>query len=101
MELTELLKKYNAIKCSYQIGTLSPAIIPLFETVTAVIGSGDLFPVLKAHYVDGKTMETIAEESQPQVEPRTVYRRQKAELQELESIINGHWLRIIPPPYNL
>ena len=90
MELTELLKKYNAIKCSYQIGALSAAIIPLFETVTAVIGSGDLFPVLKAHYIDGLTVEMIAEKMA--LEPRTVYRRQKVELGELESIINGYWI---------
>ena len=96
MELTELLKKYAAIKCSYNIGTLSPAIIPLFETVTAVIGSGDLFPVLRAHYIEGMTVEVIAEKMT--LDPRTVYRRQKAEINELESIINGHWLRIIPPP---
>ena len=99
MDLIELLKKYAVIKCSYDIGTLSPAIIPLFETVTAVIGSGNLFPVLKAHYIDGLTVEVIAEEMG--LEPRTVYRRQKAELQELEFVINGNWLRIIPPPLSL
>lgn len=97
MELTELLKKYSAIKCSYDIGTLAPTIIPLFETVTAVLKSGELFPVLKAHYVDGLTVEAIAEEMA--LEPRTVYRRQKIELQELESVINGNWLRVIPPPF--
>ena len=96
MELIELLKKYAVIKCSYDVGTLSPTIIPLFETVTAVINSGELFPVLKAHYMDGLTIETIAE--QLGYEPRTIYRRKKAELNELESIIKGHWLRIIPPP---
>lgn len=101
MQLTQLLKNYSSIRCSYQIGTLSPAIVPLFETVTAVIGSGDLFPVLKAHYIDGKTIELIAEESTPPVEPRTIYRRQKTELEELNSIINGKWLRIITPPLSL
>ena len=96
MELSELLKKYALIQHSYQTGTLSTTIIPIFETVQALISTGDVFQTLKLHYVDGMTVEEIAEKLS--VEPRTVYRRQKNELAELESIVNGNWIRIIPPP---
>jgi hypothetical protein len=91
MELIELLKKYNNIKCKHKLGTLSPELIPFYETVTAVIGSGELFPIIKSHYIDGLTIDTIADAMG--YEARTVYRHQKAELTELELYINGSWLK--------
>ena len=90
MELTELLKKYVVIQSLYDKGILTADIVPVFETLTAVIGSGELFPVIKMHYIDGLTMEVIAEKLG--YETRTIYRRQKLELAELKSIINGDWL---------
>jgi len=99
MDITELLKKYVVIQSLYDKGILTADIIPLFETITAVIGSGDLFPVIKLHYIDGLTMEAIAELLGYEI--RTVYRRQKSELEELASIINGNWINLLPSPIEL
>lgn len=92
MQLTQFLKNYRMFELCYEIGTLSPALTPLFRSIRVIISSEDVFPVLKAHYIEGNTIEFIAETSVPPVDPRTIYRRQKAELKKLESIINGNWL---------
>ena len=91
MDISELLKKYSLIKRRYILGTLSPDVIPLYESLTAIVGSGELFPIVKAHYIDCITIDAIAE--QLGYEPRTIYRRQKNELSELKTILYGNWIR--------
>lgn len=90
MELSELLKKYSVIKRKYTLGMLSPETMLLYESLNTIIGSGELFPIIKAHYIDALTIDAIADKLG--YESRTIYRRQKVELAELESIINGNWI---------